>query len=59
MRPHGTGNRKPGTVVDFSASQEAENGLSFLHLWTGFLLSKAINNFLPVIFGLDVLTVVL
>lgn len=49
LRPHGTRNRKPGTVVNFSASQDHMVPHSCISLWTGFLLSKAVNAFLPVI----------
>lgn len=49
LRPHGTRNRKPGTVVDFSASRDHMVSHSCICLWTGSPLSKAIDVFLPVI----------
>lgn len=48
LRPHGTSNGKPGTVVDFSASQDHMVSQFCICLWTSFPLSKAINVFLPV-----------
>lgn len=48
LRPHGTRNGKPGTVVDFSASQDHMVSHFCICLRTGFPLSKAINVFLPV-----------
>lgn len=48
LRPHGTRNGKPGTVADFSASQDHMVSQFCICLWTSFPLSKAINVFLPV-----------
>lgn len=49
LRPHGIRNGKPGTTVNFSASQDHMVSHLCICLWTGFPLSNAINFFLPVI----------
>lgn len=49
LRPPGTRKRKPGTLADFSASQDHMVSHSCICLWTSFLFYKAVHVFLSVI----------